>query len=774
MVSVVAYAGFTHNFENEALDTWVSQDWSAYEGISFWLYGNNSGTTLFMDVLDNRNPGATTDDAERWTIDLPDNFSGWQEIQIPFADMHRKEIGNGAPNDGLGLTEVHGWALGAVTTASPQTYYVDNVTLYGVAPERPLTAAFNTINYSVVEGGIATVTVKLSKPSAGPVTVDYASTIGGAVADRDYTSVAGTLTFPPNTTQQTFTLTTFDDQKYQGERAVLVELSNPTGGADLGTPPIARVNIQDNESYDPTLLADFETFPYLWSVDTNASLSNPEIPAGSPLALPEQGAYEHVLQAGQKNGQGAFNFGRSFAIPQDWSDAGGLNFWYFGQNSGKPVQLSLTNNAAPASDPSQWKLVWSDEFDTSKGAAANPDVWAHETGDGTANGIPGWGNDELEYYTNNSDNVATDGKGHLNITARAADGSLLCYYGPCQYTSARLLTKDRFEVAYGRVEAHVKVAQGAGLWSAFWMLGTNLDQVGWPQSGEIDVMESVGRLPNQIFGTLHGPGYSGGQSYGGSYDLGAPAGEAYHTVAVEWQPDQATWFVDNVPYFTATANDAFLQGKEWVYNHPFYILLNLAVGGNFGGAVGPDTVFPQTMSVDYVRLYQAKPKPVSFQAAFQDSFSGWQLVSIPFSAFKNDDGKTPDLSAVQSLGFKAPGGLRRPVLLDQLRLTCSSDMLVTSAADSGPGTLAQIHRQRLRRWHNPLLAGSGRANHSPHLWPADPGQERDHRRYGCARPHDQRQQHRPGVHCQRRHDRSAKQPDDRKWLCLAARGRYPQ
>ncbi len=114
-VSVVAYAGFTHNFENEALDTWVSQDWSAYEGISFWLYGNNSGTTLFVDVLDNRNPGATTDDAERWTIDLPDNFSGWQEIQIPFADMHRKEIGNGAPNDGLGLTEVHGWAAVMVT-----------------------------------------------------------------------------------------------------------------------------------------------------------------------------------------------------------------------------------------------------------------------------------------------------------------------------------------------------------------------------------------------------------------------------------------------------------------------------------------------------------------------------------------------------------------------------------------------------------------------------------------------------------------------------------
>ena len=116
-VSVVSYAGFVHNFENAAVNQWVPQDWSAYEGLSFWLYGNNSGTTLFVDVLDNRNsPPATNDDAVRWSIDLPDNVSGWHLVQIPFASMHRKEIGNGAPNDGFGLTEVHGWALGAITT----------------------------------------------------------------------------------------------------------------------------------------------------------------------------------------------------------------------------------------------------------------------------------------------------------------------------------------------------------------------------------------------------------------------------------------------------------------------------------------------------------------------------------------------------------------------------------------------------------------------------------------------------------------------------------
>ena len=132
------------------------------------------------------------------------------------------------------------------------------------------------------------------------------------------------------------------------------------------------------------------------------------------------------------------------------------------------------------------------------------------------------------------------------ITTEAADGSLQCYYGPCKYTSARLLTKNRFEVAYGRVEARVKVPVGAGLWPAFWMLGTDIDRVGWPMTGEIDIMEHVGRLPNEIFGTLHGPGYSGGNSYGKVVDLGKPVADDFHTFAVEWQPDKITWFLDGV------------------------------------------------------------------------------------------------------------------------------------------------------------------------------------------------------------------------------------
>jgi hypothetical protein len=219
------------------------------------------------------------------------------------------------------------------------------------------------------------------------------------------------------------------------------------------------------------------------------------------------------------------------------------------------------------------------------------------------------------------------------------------------------------------------------------MLGADIDQVAWPQAGEIDIMENVGRLPNQVFGTLHGPGYSGGQSYGGSLDLGKPVSEGFHTFAVEWQPDRITWLLDGSPYFTATPQDPFLQGKEWVFNHPFYMLLNVAVGGNFGGAVGPDTTFPQRTKVDYVRLYQAAASPKTFRASFRDDSAGWRKVVLPFSAFLADDGSAPDLTRVTAVNLQVPGGLRSPVRLDQVRLTCPSAVTVTTSADSGPGSL---------------------------------------------------------------------------------------
>ncbi len=686
-LNVDAWAGFVHNFENETVDTWIPQDWSAYEGISFWFYGTGSGTTMFFDVLDNRNPDSTTDDAERWTFTFIDDFSGWQEIKIPFVDMTRKEIGNGAPNDGFNLSEVHGYGLGTLNTGGPAVYYLDNVMVYGLAPERPLTVSFGSINYDVLEGSTANAIVKLNKPVEETVTIDVSTEYGAAIPDRDYIPTQETLVFDPNTTQQTFTVQTINDNKYQGDLGVVLSLSNPTGGAELGLPPIARLTILDDESYDPNLLDDFETTPYFWEVDKKATLTNLEIEADDALALPGQGAFEHVLVAAQKHGRGSFTFSRTFPIGQNWSDSGGLNFWYYGQNSSKDIEINLVNQEEINNQPSDWELVWSDEFNDEAGTAPDESIWGQEYGDGTANGIPGWGNDELEFYTASTENAALDGGGNLQITAKEADGSLMCYYGPCEYTSARLLTKDRFEVAYGRVEARIKVPEGAGLWPAFWMLGTDLDHVGWPQSGEIDIMEYVGRVPNEIFGTLHGPGYSGGASYGQYYDLGEPVGNQFHIFAVEWEPDKIVWLLDGVPFFTATPDDDYLLGKQWVFNHPFYILLNVAVGGNFGGPVGEETTFPQSMQVDYVRLYQADKNSTSFSTSFIDDFTGWQKIELPFDAFVNDTGATLDLEDVDRIAFIIPDGLSEPVMVDQIRLTCPETVMVENTADSGVGSL---------------------------------------------------------------------------------------
>jgi len=142
-----------------------------------------------------------------------------------------------------------------------------------------------------------------------------------------------------------------------------------------------------------------------------------------------------------------------------------------------------------------------------------------------------------------------------------------------------------------------------------------------------------------------------------------------------------------MPYFTATANDPFMQGKQWVFNHPFFILLNMAVGGNFGGAVGPDTTFPQSMAVDYVRLYQAKPNTVAFKASFSDNFTGWQKVSLPFESFINEDGYVLDTTNIHSIGFKIHGSLTRPTMLDQIRLICPEEVTVTNTTDGGAGSL---------------------------------------------------------------------------------------
>lgn len=240
-------------------------------------------------------------------------------------------------------------------------------------------------------------------------------------------------------------------------------------------------------------------------------------------------------------------------------------------------------------------VVFEDNFDGAAGSGVNEERWQIETGDNPSN-------QERQWYTA-GDNAKLDGNGNLVITARKENpGNYQCWYGPCEYTSSRLNTSGKFKQQYGHVEARMKVPRGQGMWPAFWALGNDFDQVGWPDSGEIDIMENVGKEPDTVHGTLHGPGYSGGEGIGEKYSL--PNGEAFadkfHTFAIDWSPDKIVWSVDGNEFQTRTPAD--LGGKSWAFNKEFFLILNLAVGGAWPGDPDGGTEFPQELVVDYVRV----------------------------------------------------------------------------------------------------------------------------------------------------------------------------
>jgi len=237
----------------------------------------------------------------------------------------------------------------------------------------------------------------------------------------------------------------------------------------------------------------------------------------------------------------------------------------------------------------EWELVWQDDFNGTAGQLIDPTYWDYDIG-------TGWGNNQLEFDTGNTKNVSLDGNGNLVITAIQEQ------YEGQQYTSARIVTRDKFEQAYGKFEIRAKLPWGQGIWPAIWLLGANIDKVGWPQCGEIDIMEYRGQEPSIAHGTVHGPGYSGAQGMANSYTLsGTRFDTDFHTFSIEWETDRITWYVDDNKYHQITPDD--LPG-EWVFNHPFYIIINLAVGGNYVGDPNNFTQFPQTLNVDWIKVYQ--------------------------------------------------------------------------------------------------------------------------------------------------------------------------
>ena len=269
------------------------------------------------------------------------------------------------------------------------------------------------------------------------------------------------------------------------------------------------------------------------------------------------------------------------------------------------IFTSCASNKASAKAPEGWQLVWSDEF---SGRNIDTNKWDFQLGTGSQYGLEGWGNNELQYYR--KENAYLKG-GNLVLEARKED------FGGCAYTSARLRTvkddgTELFTKTYGRIEARIKMPSGNGIWPAFWLLPATTDYGTWASSGEIDILEAKGRLPNRVYGTLHfGQAWPGNKNSGGMYKFpNEETIEDYHVYSLEWEPGLLRWLVDDNVYYETSqwwslgANESEPYPYPAPYDKPFYILLNLALGGNFDGGIAPeDYSLPAQMFVDYVRVY---------------------------------------------------------------------------------------------------------------------------------------------------------------------------
>ena len=246
-----------------------------------------------------------------------------------------------------------------------------------------------------------------------------------------------------------------------------------------------------------------------------------------------------------------------------------------------------------------WQLVWSYEFNEK---TIDTNIWNFEVGNGHAKGIPGWGNGELEYYT---DKNAFIEYGYLIIEARKEKVS--DKYGTYNYTSARLTTEKKFEIKHGRIEIRAKLPKGKGIWPAIWLLGDDISEVGWPTCGEIDIMEMLGHDTRTVYGTAHGPGYSGNASIGVPYKLPEDVpdfSDAFYVFTIEWDEDEIEWYVDGKLYHVLSKDELEAKGLKWVFDHPFFLILNVAVGGYWPGYPDETTEFPQRMYIDYIRVYK--------------------------------------------------------------------------------------------------------------------------------------------------------------------------
>lgn len=275
-----------------------------------------------------------------------------------------------------------------------------------------------------------------------------------------------------------------------------------------------------------------------------------------------------------------------------------LFFFLYGCSEDLSLGGQVNTEDPVVTDPveKEWVLVWQDEFD---GNSLDPEKWSYQFGTGREQGLTGWGNNELQYYTDREENVRVE-DGKLIITAQEE------MYEGMMYTSARIRTVNKGDWTYGRIEARAKMPQGQGIWPAIWMLPSG-DNKMWPRDGEIDIMELVGHEPATVHGTVH---FGTNDPYrhefvGDEYKLSEGIfADDFHLFSIEWKMNEIKFFVNDTHYFTVTPSTTSAYGLSYPFNNPFHLIMNLAVGGNWPGSPDATTEFPQSMIVDYVRVYQ--------------------------------------------------------------------------------------------------------------------------------------------------------------------------
>jgi len=234
----------------------------------------------------------------------------------------------------------------------------------------------------------------------------------------------------------------------------------------------------------------------------------------------------------------------------------------------------------------KYELLWQENFQKTLDGLPNPDRWNFDLGDGSAHGIPGWGNQEREFYV--KENARVDSQLVIRAARVSENEAPDTYYGKAEWLSSKIHTAGKVGFLFGRFEFDVSLPSGGGSWPAIWMLGTNIAEAKWPFCGEIDIFEGAGNRPQEVRGTLHGPGYSADAGITGVVQHTVDLSFERHKVSIEWLPDVITWYFDGEPYFVVHANDVVLKGKAWPFNEPHYLIINLAMGGWFAGDIVPE------------------------------------------------------------------------------------------------------------------------------------------------------------------------------------------